>query len=215
VGQGTKAGPVTWAAVSSILFEAQDLLGTGLIFQNPERTLTHQRHSDGFVDDTTGYHSIQPQWINNTPSITTIFNGLRKDAQIWERLLWTSGGKLALDKCRFYMIYWKFDADGAGTLMSKDELNAPILLLTKETQKRYRESNNSISTTHSNTWDPQNYLRKSSRPNQYHGKEKRRIRPRDIVSKRYPLRSLDGAVRHMAGTDELSAGSYIVGPQRM
>jgi hypothetical protein len=43
VGQGSKAGLVTWAAVlSSILFEAQGLLGTGLTFKTPDRTLTHQ-----------------------------------------------------------------------------------------------------------------------------------------------------------------------------
>jgi hypothetical protein len=42
VGQGSKADPVTWAAVCSILFEAQDLLGTGLTFKTPDRTLTHQ-----------------------------------------------------------------------------------------------------------------------------------------------------------------------------
>jgi hypothetical protein len=139
VGQGSKAGPVTWAAVSSILFEAQDLLGTGLTFKNPDRTLTHQQNSDGFVDDTTGYHSIQPQWINITPSILTIFNGLRKDAQIWERLLWTLGGKLALDKYRLYLVYLKFDADGAGTLMSKAELKAPTLLLTEGDTKALQE----------------------------------------------------------------------------
>jgi hypothetical protein len=76
VAQGSKAGPVTWAAVSSILFEAQDILGTGLVFNNPNRTITHNRDSDGFVDDTTGYHSKQPQWINKTPSISEVFTGL-------------------------------------------------------------------------------------------------------------------------------------------
>jgi hypothetical protein len=63
VGQGSKAGPVTWVAVSSLLFEAQDILGTGLSFQNPSRTLSHQRHSDGFVDDTTEYHCKQTAWL--------------------------------------------------------------------------------------------------------------------------------------------------------
>jgi hypothetical protein len=72
VGQGSKAGPVTWAAVTSLLFEAQDRLGVGLGFKNPSRNLSHNRHSsDGFVDDTTGYHSRQPQWICNTLSINT------------------------------------------------------------------------------------------------------------------------------------------------
>jgi hypothetical protein len=39
VGQGSKAGPVTWAAVSSILFEAQDLLGTGPTSPEPSTPL--------------------------------------------------------------------------------------------------------------------------------------------------------------------------------
>jgi hypothetical protein len=46
VGQGSKAGPVTWAAVSSIFFEAQDILGTGICFQNPTRSIEHHRNSD-------------------------------------------------------------------------------------------------------------------------------------------------------------------------
>jgi hypothetical protein len=63
VGQGRKAGPVTWAAVSLLLFEAQDKLGVGLGFKNPARNLSHNRHSNGFVNDTTGYYSKHPQWI--------------------------------------------------------------------------------------------------------------------------------------------------------
>jgi hypothetical protein len=94
VGQGSKAGPVTWAAVSSILFEAQEILCTGIRFQNPSRSIAHHRNSDGMVDDTTGYHGRQPVWIRNSPSISTVFNGLKKDAQIWECLLWTCGGLL-------------------------------------------------------------------------------------------------------------------------
>ena len=92
VGQGSKAGPVTWVAVSSLLFEAQDILGTGLSMTNPTKTISHQRHSDGFVDDTTGYHSQLSEWLHQTPAIETVFQGLQKDAQIWERLLWTTGG---------------------------------------------------------------------------------------------------------------------------
>jgi hypothetical protein len=60
-----------------------------------------------------------------------VFDGLKKDAQIWEHLLWTSGGLLELSKCRFYIIYWKFANDGSGTMMSTTELDTPSLLLTE------------------------------------------------------------------------------------
>jgi hypothetical protein len=131
VGQGSKAGPVTWAAISSLLFEAQERLGTGLTFTNPARTVQHKRHSDGFVDDTTGYHSRQPEWISAQPTIDTVFQGLKKDAQSWERLLWTTGGRLALDKCKFYVAYWQFDETGQGLLMSNQDLQTPSLKLTE------------------------------------------------------------------------------------
>ena len=59
MGQGSKAGPVTWAAMSSLLFEALDILGIGVTFQNPSNTMTHKCHSDRFVDDTSTYHALQ------------------------------------------------------------------------------------------------------------------------------------------------------------
>jgi hypothetical protein len=131
VGQGSKAGPVTWAAISSLLFEAQERLGTGLTFTNPARTVHHQRHSDGFVDDTTGYHSRQPEWIKAQSTIATVFQGLKKDAQSWDRLLWTTCGRLALDECKFYVAYWQFDDMGQGSLMSNQDLQTPSLQLTE------------------------------------------------------------------------------------
>jgi hypothetical protein len=131
VGQGSKAGPVTWAAVSSLLFEAQDLLGMGFSATNPSRSITHKRHSDGFVDDTTGYNGNLAAWLALTPTISTVFTGLQHDAQTWERLLWTIGGLLELSKCRFCMVCWKFDANGKGTVLSKAELNNPDMLLTE------------------------------------------------------------------------------------
>jgi hypothetical protein len=70
VGQGSKAGPMMWAAVSLLLFKAHDILGTGIHFQNPTGTISHHRNSDGLVDDTIGYHGQQPQCIRNWPSIT-------------------------------------------------------------------------------------------------------------------------------------------------
>jgi hypothetical protein len=81
VGQGSKAGPVTWAAISSLLFIAQDILGTGVSFQNPTRTISHHRNSDWMVDDTTGYHGRQPKWSRVRPSISTLINGIKRDAQ--------------------------------------------------------------------------------------------------------------------------------------
>jgi hypothetical protein len=49
VGQGSNACPISWARVSSFLFQAQDLLDHGVKFNCPKRII---RHSDGYLDDT-------------------------------------------------------------------------------------------------------------------------------------------------------------------
>jgi hypothetical protein len=102
VGQGSKAGPVSWARVSSLLFQAQEILGQGVQFTYPDRRIQHVRHCDAFVDDTTSYLCNQLDWLARPPTNQVLFEGLRADAQIWERLLWSSGGLLEISKCRYY-----------------------------------------------------------------------------------------------------------------
>jgi hypothetical protein len=53
---------------------------------------------------------------------------LQTDAQHWEKLLFTSGGKLELTKCFFYLLYWKFNDDGMPTLTSKTEISHKCML---------------------------------------------------------------------------------------
>jgi hypothetical protein len=52
---------------------------------------------------------------------------LHKQAQLWERLLFASGGRLQLPKCFYYLIVWKW-TDGDAAMMSIEELNASISL---------------------------------------------------------------------------------------
>jgi hypothetical protein len=81
VGQGSKVGPISWARVSSLLFQAQDLLGHGVKFSCPERIFNHKRHSDGYVDDTTMYLCDQEAWLSQPPSSQEVFDVLQEDAQ--------------------------------------------------------------------------------------------------------------------------------------
>jgi hypothetical protein len=82
VGQGSKAGPVSWARVSSILFQAQELLGHGVKFDCPERIIYHARHSDGFVDETMGYFCDQSAWLSQPPTTKDLFQGLQNDTNM-------------------------------------------------------------------------------------------------------------------------------------
>jgi hypothetical protein len=56
----------------------------------------------------------------NPQNLTELANNLQADAQHWEKLLFTSGGKLELSKCFFYNImHWEFTDDGIPKLTKK------------------------------------------------------------------------------------------------
>jgi hypothetical protein len=132
VGQGSKAGPVSLARVSSLLFQqAQDILGHGVKFTCPHLKIKHSRHSDGYVDDTTMHRCDQLVWLANPPSRQERFVGLRQDSQIWERLLWLSGGLLEIPKCKCHIIQWKFGSSGKAKIVTAAEANFPVFHLTE------------------------------------------------------------------------------------
>jgi hypothetical protein len=60
-----------------------------------------------------------------------LFNGLKRDSQIWECLLWSSGRLLEINKCRYYTIQWKFGKTGQAKMLTAAELEAPLFQLPK------------------------------------------------------------------------------------
>jgi hypothetical protein len=82
------------------------------------------------VDDTTLFLCDQLAWLSKPPTQRELFVTLRKEAQIWERLLWSSGGLLEIDKCRHCTIQWKFGESGKAKLTTKAEMHQPPFMLT-------------------------------------------------------------------------------------
>jgi exonuclease III len=124
-GQGSGGSPplwlITWVALSNAL--SSEMIG--MSFCSPDHSNPTSRNNDGFVDDTTG-------GVNDTHSSTPLSpidlaTLLHKQAQLWERLLNASGGRLELPKCFYYLIVWKW-TDGDAAMMSIEELNASISL---------------------------------------------------------------------------------------
>ena len=46
---------------------------------------------------------------------------LQHDTQEWEKLVATTGGKLELSKCFYYILQWKFDEEGKPSCTTKKE----------------------------------------------------------------------------------------------
>ena len=45
-------------------------------------------------------------------TIDQLLARVKDDAHLWHDLLWASGGKLELQKCRFHLIFYDFDQHG-------------------------------------------------------------------------------------------------------
>ena len=127
-GQGSRGGPSGCTIMCSPLLEAQEKLAHGITFYNPAQQQRYHLASAMFVDDQTSYTNNFLRWLHCDTDFTEVISYLRHDAQIWERLLWTSGGLLKLVKCLYYVMYWQFDSEGNATLAPSTELLPPIQL---------------------------------------------------------------------------------------
>jgi hypothetical protein len=69
----------------------------------------------GFVDDRTG--QANAFLLDTQPHVEYLVARMRKDdAQLWNNLLWASGGALELPKCPYHVINYAFTPDSAPIL---------------------------------------------------------------------------------------------------
>lgn len=87
----------------------------GLNFNDPKQEIKLNKLTDMFVDDLN-------QFCNTCPPESTIVDQTRHNVQLHSDLVFTSGGILALDKCKYYHIDFHFDDDGVSHMFTKDEL---------------------------------------------------------------------------------------------
>ena len=124
-GQGSGNSPVIWCIISSILFDCHATKAHGATFESPDKTISITVYMIGFVDDSTGQVNDFNSDIQPHPSV--LINRMRHDAQLWNDLLWSSGGALELPKCTYQVIHWQFTADGSPVLQG-GQVGEPILL---------------------------------------------------------------------------------------
>jgi len=101
-GQGSGNSPHIWCFISSALFDAYLATGNGAYFRSFDGSQSLHLYMVGFVDDCTqgvNDFSAYPQ-----PSSAELIQKMQEDSQLWNHLLWTSGGVLELPKCSFQLI---------------------------------------------------------------------------------------------------------------
>jgi hypothetical protein len=109
-GQGSGNSPVIWCFISSVLFETHETVAHGATFTSPDRTTSVHFSMVGFVDDSTSQTNSFHADPQPTPNEITVL--ATHDAQLWNDLLWSSGGLLELAKCSYHILDFQFDATG-------------------------------------------------------------------------------------------------------
>ena len=113
-GQGSGNSPVIWCFVSSILFNCYNDRVHGAQYAYPDRTGDMSIKMVGFVDDSNGqtncFHS------DDQRSTEVLLAQTRHDIQVWNDILWASGGALELPKCSYQLMHWQFTAEGVPIL---------------------------------------------------------------------------------------------------
>lgn len=118
-GQGSCSSPSIWLMISSILMDCLSELSGGMIMIDVIDEKTIQQWIDGFVDDTSLFSNILLS--TDDSNIHHLTQQLQQDMIYWKELLKASGGKLELTKCFYYILSWKFDAEGHATPMTIKE----------------------------------------------------------------------------------------------
>jgi hypothetical protein len=91
-------------------------VSNGVMFADPISKEEVQRIIDAFVDDASLFNNA---FHAEDQSPERLAQDMQEAAQWWEELLSTTGGKLELDKCFYYLIYWLFDEEGVPRLATK------------------------------------------------------------------------------------------------
>ena len=83
----------------------------GAYFSTPDQKTSISLSKIGFVNDSTG--QVNSFTANTQPDPAFLRAIMQLDAQLWNDLLWMSGGLLELSKCSFHQIHFDFDPDGS------------------------------------------------------------------------------------------------------
>ena len=131
IGQGNGGGPAMWISHLSVMFKALSAVCLGFAMTCVQSIKELATVGTGYVDDVTLGVSVprdQPQ------TESRVHSHIKKTSQLWENLLFITGGKLELSKCFWVPItwYWK----GGKPLMRKKQSRGKELLL------RESETNN-------------------------------------------------------------------------
>jgi hypothetical protein len=103
IGQGGGGSPVGWLAVLIVMIQTYSRFVTGVPMSDPYQIYTLALYLISYVDDNT-----LVQRFGQDQSMTDILSHLQYCLKRWHNILQITGGDLALAKCTFSLMKWKW-----------------------------------------------------------------------------------------------------------
>ena len=126
-GQGSGASPCIWTAILDTILWSLAQKHTCYRLQSPSGKII-DRVGDAYVDDTALMYVAQRLPDGTYEKEFAVSSAIETIAQDFERKLFSTGGELALHKCYWFLIAWKWDDDGRGRMATIAEVPARIML---------------------------------------------------------------------------------------
>jgi hypothetical protein len=96
-----------WLSLVVILLTALMVLAPlAMSFVDPWEDIHEEQNADSCVDDTS--NGCNDAHLDKPMPYAELIAMAQAGAQIWERLLYSSGSALELKKCFWYLIYWQW-----------------------------------------------------------------------------------------------------------
>ena len=107
-GQGTGWSPVLWSVVNDVIITLMREHQPGQVFVSPNGNEVAKQAADAYVDDSNLAVNQRGVDVFNEKNGTnrSLVTASRESFQGYERYLFISGGKLALQKCKFYWLHF-------------------------------------------------------------------------------------------------------------
>lgn len=169
-GQGSGDSPARWVSVSSDIIKCYKQSARHFLFRHPLGPAhSPNLHLAMFVDDA---FSCGNDNSSATQDNNWMYNAINRNAQLWESLLYVSGGKLELPKCSCTVFRFTPDKNGYPQLASTtdspsclsvhdSETGAPVTIPMLSPSKAYKTMG--VHITGDQTWNDQyNALKETS-----------------------------------------------------
>ena len=133
-GTGQCAGwlPPCWSANSDVISTVMEKHTPVMLLEHPSRNIILHRHINVFVDDSsrlgitkTAFYKFNPATTAPVPKGTSLYHQAQLNTQFYSRLLFTTGGLLAIHKCIAYILLFEW-VNGTRRMKKVKQILDPI-----------------------------------------------------------------------------------------